>query len=478
MNIMQSGKKYDYDVIVIGAGIAGLVCGCYLAKAGLKTLIVEKNPKVGGYCTSFTRKGFHFDACAHALGSLRTGGRLNKVITELGLIDRLNIIRHDPSDIIITPDYKIKIYNSLDKTIEEFQKCFPKEKKQIDDFFKFTAFGNISSFIGLRSKTLKQLLDSYFNDESLKTILSVFILGFVGLLPHQVSSVVACLIYREFVFDGGYCPIGGMQVFPDALAKRFIEFNGDIIYSTMVKKIEVCNNNAKGVMLHNDQYISSKYIISACDTRQTFFELIEDKNVLGATKDKIDAMSPSMSSFLVYLGTNKITNEMMELNKGIWIINNYDMEKEYYNMMNRMNNYLLITTSFRKSGCDDKISVRLESSTPCQDEKDWNEKSSNQLAERFIKMAEQVIPGLSNYTTLKFVATPITLYKWTKNYQGAAFGWASTPKQFGDPDLSQQTKINNLYLTGHWSNQSSGIAFVANCGYDTADLILYKEKIK
>ena len=40
-----------YDVIIIGAGIGGLVCGCYLAKAGMKVLIVEKNAKPGGYCT-------------------------------------------------------------------------------------------------------------------------------------------------------------------------------------------------------------------------------------------------------------------------------------------------------------------------------------------------------------------------------------------------------------------------------------------
>ena len=51
-----------YDVIIIGAGIGGLVCGCYLVKAGLKVLIVEKHYQVGGYCTSFKRKGFTFDA--------------------------------------------------------------------------------------------------------------------------------------------------------------------------------------------------------------------------------------------------------------------------------------------------------------------------------------------------------------------------------------------------------------------------------
>ena len=76
-------QKNDYDAIIIGAGISGLVCGCYLAKAGMKVLIVEKNAKPGGYCTSFTRGGFHFDACVHSLSSLREDGNISTILKEL-----------------------------------------------------------------------------------------------------------------------------------------------------------------------------------------------------------------------------------------------------------------------------------------------------------------------------------------------------------------------------------------------------------
>ena len=82
-------NQFEYDVIIIGAGISGLVCGCYLAKSGLKILIIEKNPKVGGYCVSFVKNGYYFDACAHSLGSCRKNGNLDKMISELGLSSRL-----------------------------------------------------------------------------------------------------------------------------------------------------------------------------------------------------------------------------------------------------------------------------------------------------------------------------------------------------------------------------------------------------
>ncbi|NOY64254.1 MAG: NAD(P)-binding protein, partial [Nitrospirae bacterium] len=68
---MSRRSSEEYDAIIIGAGIGGLVCGCYLAKAGMKVLICEQHHKPGGYCTSFKRKGFTFDAAAHCFGSYR-----------------------------------------------------------------------------------------------------------------------------------------------------------------------------------------------------------------------------------------------------------------------------------------------------------------------------------------------------------------------------------------------------------------------
>ena len=88
---MEKSSTDTYDVAIIGAGIGGLVCGCYLAKAGMKVLIAEQHHKPGGYCTSFTRKGFTFDAAAHSFGSYRKEGNMYKVIQELDLMGRIKV---------------------------------------------------------------------------------------------------------------------------------------------------------------------------------------------------------------------------------------------------------------------------------------------------------------------------------------------------------------------------------------------------
>lgn len=68
-------NKDMYDAIIIGAGISGLVCGCYIAKAGMKVLIAEQHYKPWGYCTSFKRQGFTFDvAPPHSFESYRGVG--------------------------------------------------------------------------------------------------------------------------------------------------------------------------------------------------------------------------------------------------------------------------------------------------------------------------------------------------------------------------------------------------------------------
>ena len=472
-------EKYDYDVIIIGAGIGGLVCGCYLAKAGLKTLIVEKNAKPGGYCTSFSRKGYHFDACVHALSSLRENGLLNKILTELGVINRLKFNRHDPSDIIITPEFKIKMFHNLNKIIAEFQKYFPEEKIQLDKFFRYIALSE--SFFDKRSLTFDELLDSFFQDENIKSILSNIIYLTVGCPTDKISAVVACLLYKEFVFDGGYYPVGGLQHFSDTIAERFVELGGDILFSKPVTKIKVTSNKVRGIFCNGGQYFSCKYVVSACDLKQTYFELIGKNKINSNVIKEISKSVPSNSGFIVYLGINKklIINE--ELKSNIYLIMDLNARNIYSKVKKCKNDFLGLHTpsawdnSLNKG---QKESICLATNAYFENTHFWNEKRRKEFMCRMVKLAEKAIPGLSGSISLSITATPRTLYKWTRNFKGAAYGLASVPDQFGNPSFSQKTEIENLFLTGHWSNQSSGVSFVASNGRVTADLILHTTNLK
>lgn len=77
----------QFDVIVVGAGNAGLAAAANTAKAGLKTLLLEKHNIPGGCATSFRRGRFEFEPSLHELCSVGTRQRPNtvyKVFDDLG----------------------------------------------------------------------------------------------------------------------------------------------------------------------------------------------------------------------------------------------------------------------------------------------------------------------------------------------------------------------------------------------------------
>lgn len=127
----------SYDVIIIGAGIGGLVCGCYLAKAGMKVLIAERHSRPGGYCSSFSRKGYVFDAAAHCFGGYRKEGVTRAIFEELSLGGKVGVIQADPSNVVSTPDCRVRFWKDQERTIDEIQKVFPVEQNNLRSFLIF-----------------------------------------------------------------------------------------------------------------------------------------------------------------------------------------------------------------------------------------------------------------------------------------------------------------------------------------------------
>lgn len=479
-------KLYDkYDVVIIGAGVGGLVCGCYLAKGGLKVLIVEQQPKVGGYCTSFIRNGMKFDSTVHSLCSLRRGGRLRKISDELNLSKYVNFARIDPSDIVITPDNKIVFRNEISLTIEELKKKFNNQKQNIDVFFNFIANANFATtYLRFKDKTFSDMLNDFFTDEKIKMVLSVLSWN-MWISPSRLSALTAVFFFREFILDGGYYPTNGMQGFSDALAKVYTENGGKMLLSNLVGKVIVNNKKAEGVILNDNTRIESDFVISNADCKQTFFKLIGQEEVSKKFKTRLESLTMSKSAFIIYAILSKNIRSSIEKSSALWYCPSYKIEEDNFLSEKKGKEFhkglfCFFPSIFDKNKPNDKESVVILTGAEYNDEKYWN-KNKDRFADQMIKSAAHLIPNLESLIKYKEIATPHTLNRFTLNSEGAVHGWESTVPQLRDTLVTCETHIKDLYLVGHWVMQQigqSGILTSANTGRIVAKKVLKNIKNK
>lgn len=467
----KSKLKPKYDVIVIGAGIGGLVCGTFLAKNGKKVLISEQHNIHGGYCTSFKRKGFTFDSAVHHIGACGKWGIVGRCFNELNV--DMDFYHLDPMDTLVFPSERIEIPADIEKYKGYLQERFPLEKDNVASFFKefiklyWSIINNKedSPFISkYKDQTYSNTLDNFFSDLQLKAILAGQ-WGYIGALPDEASTPAVCQMLINYLKDGAYFPIGGTQVFANAILKRFVDLEGEIILSSKVAKIFTKGDKVYGVALEDGKEIVADTVVSNVDAKQTFNSLLDCK-VSGDFAKKIESMKESTSFFLLYLGmSSKI--DLTTLKRGFYYKTDSPFTKN--NWM-----YISVPTEIDQTLAPENkqiIFTLVSLDKDYEEIDDWKALKDN-LIESTIDYLEGFVPKLRDCIEVIDAATPKTLERYTLNSKGAAYGWAATTDQTLWNRLPHTTPLEGLYLAGHWTNPGPGICAVVSSGWRAANIIL------
>ncbi len=464
--------RSKYDVIVLGGGIAGLICGTFLAKNGKKVLIMERHGIPGGYCTSFKRKGFIFDAAVHHIGGCGKWSVVGRCLRELGI--DIDFLQLDPMDSITFPSFSIDIPAEIDDYVDFLKVRFPSESERLSLFFKEFIGLYRATFSTERNKmlikyqdlTYKEMLDSFFTDEQLKMILSAQ-WGYIGSPPHEASAIGMCQMLVNYLKDGAFFPVGGTQNFADAITQKFIDYSGHIMLSCEVEKLHTDGGIAKGVTTEKGEEISADIFVSNMDPRQTFFCLMEENAVEDSYLHKIESMRESVSFFLLYLGLDSRI-DLKGLKRGFYHTSD-NMEFSGNGWF-----YISVPTHVDPSLAPDKkqiISVVASIKDSYDDIGDWVA-FKDKMKKFTINYLENYVPDIQNHIEVIDAATPKTLHRYTYNSKGAAYGWAVTVDQTWTNRLQHTTPFRNLFLAGHWTNPGPGICAVVSSGWRVANMIL------
>ena len=467
---LRGEPRESYDAVVIGAGVGGLVCANMLAKAGLSTLIVEQHYVAGGYCSTFRRRGFTFDAATHfypLLGNPQTiTGRL---LAELGVEQEW--VKMVPVDRFHFPDGSaFSVPAEFAPYLSKLKREFPGEAASLDRFFaevreaylhgllryfRGRETGHLEDYEGM---SVRDALDRHFRDPKLKLLLAADC-GHWGSPPSRTSFVFDSMLRLSY-FLGNYYPRGGSQSFADALARKLEERGGHVMLRALARRIIVRDGAARGVEVETGPpharrrtEVRAGVVVSNADLLLTLERLLGPEHVGAEQLERVRAMRPTLPCFLTHVGLRGVPAEVLEDIAGYhW--NSWDAERVAESAFK-----IFVPTLYEPEmappGCHALIVQKL---TDVDYERVCDWPAHKREVERYVvENLERVAPGITKKAVVLTSATAETSRRYTLNHRGAMLGWEMSPSQLGAARPPTEGPVRNLHFVGHWAQPGGGV---------------------
>jgi len=475
-----------YDAVVIGAGIAGLVCANLLARARLRVLLVEQHYMVGGYCSTFRRKGYTFDAATHFYPLLGNPATMTgRLLQDLG-VDSTAWVRMDPVDQFHFPDGShFAVPADFDRYLDALRREFPAERERLDRFFALVRQAYLGGllyhfrgqdsdhFESVRRLTLAATLESSFQDCKLRLLLAADC-GHWGSPPSRISFVFDAML-RLAYFLGNYYPRGGSQAVADALAARFETQGGDVLMQSLATRILIDGRRATGVDLEVGPphrragvRVHAPLVISNADMLLTLERLLGHEPDAAAWRDDLRRLRPTLPCFLVHMGVTGIPTATLAAAHGYhW--SSWDAEQVATRAFK-----IFVPTLYEPALAPPGghiVIVQKLTDIDFTAVADWTAHKAA-VEREILQRLDDIVPGFSQAIVTKHSASAMTSHRYTLNHHGAMLGWEMAPDQLGAARPATQGLFDGLYFTGHWTQPGGGVTPAIMSAVQVAEAIL------
>jgi phytoene dehydrogenase-like protein len=324
----------EADVVVLGAGHNGLTAAAYLAKAGLKTLVLEAKNRVGGGSGTeeLTVPGYRHDTCASIHGGIQAG----PVLTDLELHRfGLRYLYPDPLYASVFPDgSSIITWRSVEQTVKGIERFSPKDAaayRRLIDFWEKAIKENFArsryspprkpteiydrleksplgfELMRLTAGSPLEVVRELFEEEHVRAhVLKASIQG--GIFPDHFGAGRQVFIGgtgARHTFGWGI-PEGGALQLPLALARCLRAFGGEVITDAAAKEIVIEGGTAKGVITADGRrFAARKALVAGLHVQQLFREMIDPQWLDPALVEAMGKVRTGLSEVVLHLALSE-----------------------------------------------------------------------------------------------------------------------------------------------------------------------------
>ena len=493
-----------YDILIIGSGIGGLVCGNILALEGYSVCILEKNRQIGGALQTYVRDGILFDAGVHYIGGLEKGQNLYQVFKYLGLMDRLKLERMDENGfdkiIIDREEKEYPLAQGYTNFISKLSAEFPEEEKAIRAYCdaiqsicrKFPLY-NLRSGGAYAEKQealetdTRTFIESLTHNETLQAVLAGNNILYAG-IPEKTPFYIHALILNSYIESSWKCLNGGSQI-SGLLAQQIRKHGGVILSNQQVARIVEEGGQVRFVETISGKRFYARQFISNIHPAKTL-DMLKTDLIRSAYRNRVKKLENSISCFSVNVSLKRKSLPYFSHNyywhkKGaIWDLQNYTEE-------NWPLGYALFLSPADKSGqfaggLTIMTYMRYEEVKPW--ENSFNTVSSRNSRgldyERFKELKAKIllervgekIPGLKDSIQSYYAATPLSYRDYIGSDDGTLYGIVKDHKDPVKTVIAPHTKLPNFYFTGQNLNLH-GILGAAITALATCTALMGKEDI-
>jgi phytoene dehydrogenase-like protein len=308
-----------YDAIIAGAGHNGLTTACYLAKAGLRVLVVEKNDWIGGAAVSRSlHDGWTYSNCSYVCSLLRREIVRDLDLPRFGLqvipyeggasftkdgdyfayhsdhsAFRREMMRHSPADVDAYTRFSQTVIRQC-RFIRPFllrpapDMVAPKPRDLSEMMFLLKRAHGLGAREMAETQrfwtmSIGDFLDEHFESDLVKAhIAGAGIIG-TGLGVYSPGSAYVLLHHYMGDVDGsigawGFAR-GGMGAISAAMAACLEEAGGKIVTGSGVEEFQVTNGRVTGVALENGDTYNAPIVASNMDVKRTFSHHVDNKHL-------------------------------------------------------------------------------------------------------------------------------------------------------------------------------------------------------